>query len=454
MVFQNYALFPHLSVADNITFGLSVRKVEAAESARRLQSTAELLGLRALLERKPSQLSGGQQQRVALGRALVAQTRVCLMDEPLSNLDAQLRQEMRRELRELQQRLGLTVVYVTHDQTEAMSMADQVVLLNQGHVEQDASPRALYAMPATTFAARFIGTPAMNLLRLEQRPHRRQQRLGRSAGQHAGRAARVGVALGGAVPATVQSLEYLGADLVLRCAVGSEQITVRADRQDRCRRGGRRSRSAGRCRPNTISIHRAAASPDARSTTDGDQTMQRRTFNHLLAAAALAGVALGAAAQAPTEISFFYPVAVGGPITKLIDDYAADFGKENPGIKVTPIYAGSYQDTIVKALTAHKSGTPAGDFGAAVDRHVHADRRGRDRADRQLRQDRRRQGLAGRLLQGLHAEQPERRQDLGRAVPALDHRACTTTRNCSRPPGWTRASRPPPGPRWPTRRTS
>jgi sn-glycerol 3-phosphate transport system ATP-binding protein len=228
MVFQNYALFPHLSVADNITFGLSVRKVEATESARRLQSTAELLGLQALLERKPSQLSGGQQQRVALGRALVAQTRVCLMDEPLSNLDAQLRQEMRRELRELQQRLALTLVYVTHDQTEAMSMADQVVLLNQGRIEQNASPRALYALPATTFAARFIGTPAMNLLRLEQ---------GRIAGSSVavGRPASTlgirpeSVSLGGAVPATVQSLEYLGADLVLRCAVGSEQITVRAD---------------------------------------------------------------------------------------------------------------------------------------------------------------------------------------------------------------------------------
>ena len=117
MVFQNYALFPHLSVADNITFGLSVRKVEAQETARRLAATAELLGLDKLLARRPSQLSGGQQQRVALGRALVAQTKVCLMDEPLSNLDAQLRQEMRHELRELQQRLGLTVVYVTHDQT-------------------------------------------------------------------------------------------------------------------------------------------------------------------------------------------------------------------------------------------------------------------------------------------------------------------------------------------------
>ncbi len=228
MVFQNYALFPHLTVADNITFGLSVRKVGASETATRLQSTAELLGLTQLLSRRPSQLSGGQQQRVALGRALVAQAKVCLMDEPLSNLDAQLRQEMRHELRELQQRLGLTVVYVTHDQTEAMSMADQVVLLNKGRIEQSAAPRALYSKPATTFAARFIGTPAMNLLRLEN---------GHIAGSavavgHAGEMLGIrpeSVSLDGNVPATVQSLEYLGADLVLRCAVGAEVITVRAD---------------------------------------------------------------------------------------------------------------------------------------------------------------------------------------------------------------------------------
>ncbi len=228
MVFQNYALFPHLNVADNITFGLSVRKVETGETARRLASTAELLGLDKLLDRKPSQLSGGQQQRVALGRALVAQARVCLMDEPLSNLDAQLRQEMRLELRELQQKLGLTVVYVTHDQTEAMSMADQVVLLNKGRIEQSAPPRALYANPATTFAARFIGTPAMNLLRLEEGHIAGSQQAVSGAGHQLGIRPE-SISLGGQVPATVQSLEYLGADLVLRCVVGTEVITVRAD---------------------------------------------------------------------------------------------------------------------------------------------------------------------------------------------------------------------------------
>ncbi|MGA2945202.1 MAG: ABC transporter ATP-binding protein, partial [Xanthobacteraceae bacterium] len=164
MVFQSYALFPHLTVAENILFGLRVRKVPAAERARRLTRVAVLLGLDGLLSRKPSQLSGGQQQRVALGRAIIAETPVCLMDEPLSNLDAQLRAEMRREIRALQQKLGITMVYVTHDQTEAMSMADQVILMREGHIEQAAAPDEIYARPATTFAAKFIGTPPMNIL--------------------------------------------------------------------------------------------------------------------------------------------------------------------------------------------------------------------------------------------------------------------------------------------------
>src|SRR5690606_23230533 len=154
MVFQSYALFPHLSVRENILFGVKVRKEPARDHERRLARVAELLGLSQLLARKPAQLSGGQQQRVALGRAIIAETSVCLMDEPLSNLDAQLRHEMRREIRALQQKLGITMVYVTHDQTEAMSMADQVVLLNAGRIEQDAAPAELYARPATLFAAR------------------------------------------------------------------------------------------------------------------------------------------------------------------------------------------------------------------------------------------------------------------------------------------------------------
>src|SRR5262245_32061248 len=240
MVFQNYALFPHLSVADNITFGLSVRRVPVPERDERLRETAALLGLEKLLERKPSQLSGGQQQRVALGRALVARARVCLMDEPLSNLDAQLRQEMRRELRELQQQLKLTVVYVTHDQAEAMSMADQVVLLSQGKVEQNGAPRALYAKPATTFAARFIGTPPMNLIALES---------GRIAGSGVDAGVNGATTIGirpedialdtGGVIADVRGVEYLGADLVLACVIGSQTVLVRTDGQHHATAGER-----------------------------------------------------------------------------------------------------------------------------------------------------------------------------------------------------------------------
>jgi sn-glycerol 3-phosphate transport system ATP-binding protein len=224
MVFQSYALFPHLSVAENIVFGLRLRKVAATERARRLTRVAELLGIRALLGRKPGQLSGGQQQRVALARALVAQTPICLMDEPLSNLDAQLRGEMRREIRELQQRLGITMVYVTHDQTEAMTMADRVVLMRAGGIEQAGTPAELYERPATVFAARFVGAPAMNIL-----PD------GPQGGGFVGvRPERVRVADAAAgFAARVRTIEYLGADTVVGCefAAGPHQgarIVMRA----------------------------------------------------------------------------------------------------------------------------------------------------------------------------------------------------------------------------------
>ncbi len=234
MVFQSYALFPHLSVAENILFGLKVRKTPKADRSRRLERVASLLGLGAQLERKPSQLSGGQQQRVALGRAIIAETPVCLMDEPLSNLDAQLRAEMRHEIRTLQQKLGITMVYVTHDQSEAMSMADQVILMREGRVEQAAAPDHLYARPATAFAARFIGTPPMNILTLSP---------GDDGTVIAGSQARIlsqpveglllglrpeDVTLGGeGIAARVLNAEYLGADTVLTCAVGSQALTTR-----------------------------------------------------------------------------------------------------------------------------------------------------------------------------------------------------------------------------------
>ncbi len=170
MVFQSYALFPHLSVAENIVFGLRIRGRAKSEINRRLEQAAEMLGLGQLLNRKPAQLSGGQRQRVALGRAIVSQKPICLMDEPLSNLDAKLRHEMRREILELQRTLNITLVYVTHDQVEAITMADRIVLLNQGRIAQIAPPEELYSRPSTIFAAQFIGSPPMNLLRLEPGP--------------------------------------------------------------------------------------------------------------------------------------------------------------------------------------------------------------------------------------------------------------------------------------------
>ena len=217
MVFQSYALFPHLSVAENIVFGLKVRKVAAAERAQRLDRVAALLGLGGLLERKPSQLSGGQQQRVALGRAIIAETPVCLMDEPLSNLDAQLRGEMRREIRSLQRRLGITMVYVTHDQTEAMTMADRVVLLRNGRIEQVGSPDELYTRPATAFAAGFIGAPPMNLMKLNG-----------GATLTGVRPEKMRFTTEG-LPARVDSVEYLGADSLVSATAGEQAILVRVD---------------------------------------------------------------------------------------------------------------------------------------------------------------------------------------------------------------------------------
>lgn len=229
MVFQNYALFPHLSVADNIVFGLQVRKASKQEQSERLVRVLTLLGLEKLRDRKPSQLSGGQQQRVALARALVAEAKICLMDEPLSNLDAQLRQEMRQELRALQQKLGLTVVYVTHDQAEAMSMADLVVLLNRGHIEQVGSPREIYARPATVFAARFIGTPPMSVMALQGETIKGSNL---AVQRKPSRATHVAirpehVTFGGEISATITASEYLGADSLIRCKIGNEQVAVR-----------------------------------------------------------------------------------------------------------------------------------------------------------------------------------------------------------------------------------
>ncbi len=244
MVFQSYALFPHLTVADNITFGLSVRGAPKAEIAARLAKVANVLGLEALLARKPSQLSGGQQQRVALGRALIAEAPVCLLDEPLSNLDAQLRQDLRREIRALQQRLGITMVYVTHDQTEAMSMADDVILMRAGRIEQQGAPADLYERPATLFTARFIGGAPMSFLDLDD---------GRDGAVIAGTAGPVvfagpgkGRVLGlrsedvtvdsdgapGNLHAVVMAVEYLGGEALVTCRIGERPILARVRGKD------------------------------------------------------------------------------------------------------------------------------------------------------------------------------------------------------------------------------
>jgi sn-glycerol 3-phosphate transport system ATP-binding protein len=239
MVFQSYALFPHLTVADNITFGLSVRGIARQEMARRLERIAALLGLEALLRRKPAQLSGGQQQRVALGRALIAEAPVCLLDEPLSNLDAQLRQELRREIRALQQRLGITMIYVTHDQTEAMSMADRVILMRGGRIEQNGRPSDLYERPASLFTARFIGGAPMNFLDLEDGPQGAviagttgpvlfaASGRGRVLGLRPEDVTVDSIHAGGRFHATVTALEYLGAEALVTCRIGERSILAR-----------------------------------------------------------------------------------------------------------------------------------------------------------------------------------------------------------------------------------
>ncbi len=249
MVFQSYALFPHLSVAENLLFGLKLRRTPRDERTRRLRETSELLGLEALLQRKPAQLSGGQQQRVALGRAIIGGRRTVLMDEPLSNLDAKLRHEMRRELKSLARAFDMTVLYVTHDQAEALGVGDLVVIMNHGRIEQIASPDALYERPESLFVARFIGTPPMTLLPLGDGPDgpviegtgQRVDISGPGAGRVLGlRPERIEVTEDGAgIAAEVEAMEYLGADAVIACRVGPHLVSARVPGRLRPRLGER-----------------------------------------------------------------------------------------------------------------------------------------------------------------------------------------------------------------------
>jgi sn-glycerol 3-phosphate transport system ATP-binding protein len=244
MVFQSYALFPHLSVRENILFGLKIRRVPREARNARLRKTAELLGLTQLLDRKPAQLSGGQQQRVALARAIIAENPVCLMDEPLSNLDAQLRAEMRRELRALQQRLRMTVIYVTHDQVEAMTMADQIILMNGGRIEQAARPAEIYEKPASVFVAKFVGTPPMNIIAAEalaavspdaanNPPSRKLRDLLLGIRPETIRLADEGT------PAEIRAVEYLGAETMIEASLAGALVLARLNGRPPCRVGER-----------------------------------------------------------------------------------------------------------------------------------------------------------------------------------------------------------------------
>ncbi|MCT8158669.1 ABC transporter ATP-binding protein [Pseudoruegeria sp. SHC-113] len=240
MVFQNYALYPHMSVAKNMAFSLRLAKEPQAEIDRKVQAAAEILDLAPLLDRYPRQLSGGQRQRVAMGRAIVRDPEVFLFDEPLSNLDAKLRVQMRAEIKELHQRLKTTTIYVTHDQIEAMTMADKIVVMRGGHVEQIGSPLELYDRPASVFVAGFIGSPAMNFLPAKAAGAALHTASGTPLGEspvalETGREVIAGVRpedlrlADAGLPAKVVVVEPTGAEtqLILRSADGAIVLTTR-----------------------------------------------------------------------------------------------------------------------------------------------------------------------------------------------------------------------------------
>lgn len=241
MVFQSYALFPHLSVRENIQFGLKVRKVAKAEREKLTLHAAQITGLTELLDRKPANLSGGQRQRVALARTIVSEQSVCLMDEPLSNLDSKLRAEMRDEIRELQQRLGLTVIYVTHDQIEAMSMADQIILLNKGKVIQTGTPQELYNAPSNEFVAQFIGTPPMNIINSSDITSK--QLINDLVPEKFTTTNSIGIRpehlfiSEKGLPVEVSTIEYLGGESVARLNHRDKEISMRISGQHNIKRG-------------------------------------------------------------------------------------------------------------------------------------------------------------------------------------------------------------------------
>jgi multiple sugar transport system ATP-binding protein len=262
MVFQNYALYPHMSVYKNLAFGLKQRKVSRAEIEVRVNEVAVMLGIQDLLRRKPKELSGGQRQRVAMGRAIVRQPQAFLFDEPLSNLDAKLRVQMRVELARLHQRLETTIVYVTHDQIEAMTLANRIVIMNAGVIMQEGSPMEVYADPANLFVAGFIGSPAMNFLKVNLTGDKGRltaagenfaltvpDKLHKKFQPAQGREVIMGIrpehiydyAVRGPFPggerlsALVEVVEPIGSEVVLLAVCGASQLTARVDPQTRAK---------------------------------------------------------------------------------------------------------------------------------------------------------------------------------------------------------------------------
>ena len=242
MVFQSYALFPHLNVKENIQFGLKVRKVPAEEREKKVAEAAKVVGLTELLDRKPANLSGGQRQRVALARSIVSDQTVCLMDEPLSNLDSKLRAEMRDEIRDLQKRLGLTVVYVTHDQVEAMSMADQIILLRLGEIVQVGAPEEIYNSPNSVFSAQFIGLPPMNVLNLNDidtstLDSKIKSALESSSIKNIGVRPEHLIFSKKGLPVIVKSIDYFGGETVFKLTHQEKDFFLREPRQPKIQLG-------------------------------------------------------------------------------------------------------------------------------------------------------------------------------------------------------------------------
>lgn len=239
MVFQNYALYPHLTVYDNMAFGLKMRKIPKREIKSRVKEAAEILGLESFLKRKPKELSGGQRQRVALGRAIVRDAKIFLMDEPLSNLDSKLRVQMRTEITKLHEHLGTTTIYVTHDQTEAMTMASRIVILKDGLIQQIGTPREVYDLPANMFVGGFMGAPAMNFIKGKvldgafhvggikipipfNIAHHQEVILGI-------RPEHVSIGSGDGIEATIEVVEMTGAEQIMYCTFEGQELVGRMD---------------------------------------------------------------------------------------------------------------------------------------------------------------------------------------------------------------------------------